>query len=113
MSICTPQERAALAIPTAETPRSAAGPEPAPRIFKPPEWEWSAFGEIGWWVRKDSGWRDILLGPEGLRLDAWCEEGRVVAIKSGPHRIVYLYQALPRPEPAGDPPPVGPPRQGA
>jgi tRNA A-37 threonylcarbamoyl transferase component Bud32 len=89
MSICTPQERAALTIPTAETPRPAAGSAPAPRIFKPPEWEWSSFGEIGWWVRKDSGWRDILLGPEGLRLDAWCEEGRVVAIKSGPHRIVY------------------------
>ena len=36
-----------------------------------------------------SGWRDVLLGPDGLRLDEWCEAGRVVAVKSGPHRIVY------------------------
>ena len=43
-------------------------------------------------------------------------------VKSGPHRIVYrvelpegahLHQAFPGPEPAGDAPPVGPPRQGA
>ncbi len=89
MSICTPQESAALAIPTATMPQSAVGPELGPRIFKPPEWEWSPFGEIGWWVRTGSGWRDVLLGPDGLRLNEWCEAGRVVAVKSGPHRIVY------------------------
>ncbi len=95
MSISTAQERTALAIPTAKTPRSSAGPELAPRIFKPPEWEWSGFGEIGWWVRADSGWRDILLGPRGLRLEEWHEAGRVTAVKSGPHRIVYRV-ALPQ-----------------
>jgi tRNA A-37 threonylcarbamoyl transferase component Bud32 len=89
MSICTPQDRSTVAIPTAATPRSAAEPELVPRIFKPPEWEWFPFGEIGWWVRAGSGWGEILLGPEGLRLNDWCEAGRVVTIKSGPHRIVY------------------------
>ena len=64
-------------------------------MFKPPEWEWSSFGEIGWWVRAGSGWRDILLGPEGLRLDDWREAGRITTVKSGPHRIVYRVE-LPR-----------------
>ncbi|HZW34877.1 MAG TPA: lipopolysaccharide kinase InaA family protein, partial [Isosphaeraceae bacterium] len=63
-----------------------------PRIFKPPLWEWSGFGEIGWWVRAGSGWRDVLLGPEGLRLDEWRAAGVVSTVKAGPHRIVYRVQ---------------------
>jgi len=58
-------------------------------MFKPPGWEWSQFGEMGWWVRTGSEWRDILLGAEGLRLDEWRAAGRVTTVKSGPHRIVY------------------------
>ena len=57
------------------------------RMFKPPEWEWSQFGDVGWWSR--DGWGDVLLGPEGLRLDEWREQGRLTTIKSGPHRVVY------------------------
>jgi tRNA A-37 threonylcarbamoyl transferase component Bud32 len=56
-------------------------------MFKPPEWEWSQCGEIGWWHRW--GWGQVLLGPDGLRLDQWRAEGRLSTIKSGPHRIVY------------------------
>jgi tRNA A-37 threonylcarbamoyl transferase component Bud32 len=58
-------------------------------MFKPPEWEWAGFGEIGWWVRVASPWRDILLGEGGLRLDEWRAAGCVSTVKSGPHRIVY------------------------
>ncbi len=58
-------------------------------MFKPPEWEWTSFGKIGWWVRANSGWRDSLLGPEGLRLEEWREAGWITTVKSGPHRIVY------------------------
>jgi serine/threonine protein kinase len=60
-----------------------------PRIFQPPAWEWCGFGEIGWWVRAGSGWRDVLLGEDGLRLDDWRAAGRLTVVKSGPHRIVY------------------------
>jgi tRNA A-37 threonylcarbamoyl transferase component Bud32 len=62
-------------------------------MFKPPQWEWSAFGEVGWWTR--DGWGADLLGQEGLRLDEWREAGRVTTVKSGPHRIVYRVD-LPR-----------------
>jgi tRNA A-37 threonylcarbamoyl transferase component Bud32 len=63
---------------------SASG---APPMFKPPEWDWSQFGEVGWWTR--GPWRARLLGPSGLRLDEWREEGRLTTVKSGPHRVVY------------------------
>ena len=59
-------------------------------MFKPPAWEWTGFGEIGWWVRSGSPWRDVLLGPDGLRLDEWRAEGRLATVKAGPHRIVAL-----------------------
>jgi tRNA A-37 threonylcarbamoyl transferase component Bud32 len=57
------------------------------RMFKPPEWEWSQFEDVGWWSR--DGWGDVLLGAHGLRLDEWREAGRLTTIKSGPHRVVY------------------------
>jgi len=56
-------------------------------MFKPPDWEWSQAGEVGWWHRW--GWGDVLLGPEGLRLDQWRREGRLTTVKSGRQRIVY------------------------
>jgi tRNA A-37 threonylcarbamoyl transferase component Bud32 len=56
-------------------------------MFRPPGWHWAQAGEIGWWVRPD--WREILLGPDGLRLDQWRAEGRVTTVKTGPHRAVY------------------------
>ena len=71
------------------TPVDAVRRRPLPRMFKPPEWEWSGFGEIGWWVRAGSPWRDILLGPDGLRLDEWRAAGCVSTVQAGPHRIVY------------------------
>ena len=57
------------------------------RMFKPPEWEWSQFSDVGWWSR--DGWGDVLLGKAGLRLDEWREQGKLAIIKSGPHRVVY------------------------
>lgn len=56
-------------------------------MFKPPDWDWSQYGEVGWWTR--GPWRETLLGPAGLRLDEWRGAGRVTTVKSGPHRIVY------------------------
>jgi tRNA A-37 threonylcarbamoyl transferase component Bud32 len=64
------------------------------RYFEPPAWEWASAGAVGWWVRP--GWRDILLGPGGLRLDEWRREGRLRTIKAGPHRVVYRVE-LPGP----------------
>jgi tRNA A-37 threonylcarbamoyl transferase component Bud32 len=59
----------------------------APRMFKPPDWDWLQPGAVGWGVTER--WDRVLLGPEGLRLDDWRREGRLTTIKSGPHRIVY------------------------
>jgi tRNA A-37 threonylcarbamoyl transferase component Bud32 len=58
-----------------------------PRMFKPPEWHWHQAGVVGWWVTEN--WDEVLLGPEGLKLDDWRRQGRLTTIKSGPHRIVY------------------------
>ncbi len=85
MSVCTPKDRTIDPAGRAE-PAPVA---PPPRMFKPPEWEWCGFGEVGWWVRAGSPWRDVLLGPEGLRLDEWRTAGCLSTVKSGPHRIVY------------------------
>ncbi len=57
------------------------------RYFEVPAWEWVAAGAVGWWVRP--GWREMLLGADGLRLDQWRREGRLETVKSGPHRVVY------------------------
>jgi tRNA A-37 threonylcarbamoyl transferase component Bud32 len=57
------------------------------RMFKPPEWHWHQPGDVGWWVT--GRWNEVLLGPDGLRLDDWRREGRLATVKSGPHRIVY------------------------
>jgi tRNA A-37 threonylcarbamoyl transferase component Bud32 len=56
-------------------------------MFKPPDWDWSQFEEVGWWHRW--GYGSVLLGPKGLRLDEWRSEGRLTTIKSGRQRIVY------------------------
>ena len=66
--------------------REPVAPDERP-MFKPPEWHWTAVGEIGWWFR--GPWNEMLLGPGGLRLDDWREEGRLTTVKAGPHRIVY------------------------
>ena len=72
------------------------------RMFKPPDWQWRQTPDVGWWYR--DGWGEVLLGPEGLRLDEWREAGVLTTVKSGPHRIVYcvrlaesddLHQAFP------------------
>jgi serine/threonine protein kinase len=84
-----PLPTAAAELRAPPTPAGVGGPAVVPRMFKPPGWEWSTCGEIGWWIRAESGWRDVLLGPEGLRLDEWRAEGRLSTVKAGPHRIVY------------------------
>ncbi len=89
MSICTPQEQSTRGNAASTTLRGATDPDLVPRMFKPPEWEWFSFGDIGWWVRTGSSWSEILLGPDGLRLDEWRKDGRITTIKSGPHRVVY------------------------
>ncbi len=44
-------------------------------------------GGLRWEVA--SGLRDVLLGPEGLRLAEWLEHGQARVVKDGPHRTVY------------------------
>ncbi len=73
-----------LMILMAERKPAAPGVQ---RMFQPPEWQWVESGPVGWWLR--GPWDTMLLGPEGLRLEAWREEGRLKTIKSGPHRVVY------------------------
>jgi tRNA A-37 threonylcarbamoyl transferase component Bud32 len=34
-------------------------------------------------------YRDVLLGPDGLRLTEWLQTGRASVVKHGPHRTVY------------------------
>jgi tRNA A-37 threonylcarbamoyl transferase component Bud32 len=88
MSICTPHERSTVAgARLMSRLQEAQASEGIRRMFKPPEWEWTQFEGIGWWSR--DGWRDVLLGPEGLRLEEWRDRGRLTTIKAGPHRVVY------------------------
>jgi tRNA A-37 threonylcarbamoyl transferase component Bud32 len=89
MSVCTPHDRIAHVDGANGPHRPGHGAAPLPRMFKPPGWEWSGFGEVGWWVRAGSPWREILLGDGGLRLDEWQAAGCVSTVKSGPHRVVY------------------------
>jgi tRNA A-37 threonylcarbamoyl transferase component Bud32 len=44
-------------------------------------------GGLLWEVAAD--YRDVLLGPDGLRLAEWLEAGQARVIKHGPHRTVY------------------------
>ncbi len=88
MRPCASHEQSTIpGVRTRSTPRKMPVPATQPRMFKPPDWKWSAFGEIGWWHR--DGWGEVLLDQNGLRLDEWRAAGCVTTIKSGPHRIVY------------------------
>ncbi len=90
MSVYLPQRRTVIARPAASTGQPGPSPTaPLPRMFKPPDWEWTGFGEVGWWVRSNTPWGGILLGPDGLRIDEWRADGRLSTVKAGPHRIVY------------------------
>jgi hypothetical protein len=44
-------------------------------------------GKVRWQVAAEH--RDLLLGPQGLRLQEWLGTGRVRIVKQGPHRTVY------------------------
>jgi hypothetical protein len=44
-------------------------------------------GGVRWEVRPQ--YRELLFGPEGLRLEEWLRAGRARVIKHGPHRTVY------------------------
>lgn len=46
-----------------------------------------SIGGFRWMVNADV--RDVLLGPDGLRLDEWLRSGQARIVKKGPHRIVY------------------------
>ena len=67
MSLCTPHERSTVSgarmLSRLQEIRATEGIR---RMFKPPEWDWSQFGDVGWWCR--DGWGDVLLGSHGLRL---------------------------------------------
>src|SRR3954454_11566387 len=78
-----------LMTSTSRRVTASAGSEPG-LMFKPPHWLWSQQGDVGWWVQEP--WRQMLLGPEGLRLEEWRDQGRLTTIKEGPHRIVYKAQ---------------------
>jgi tRNA A-37 threonylcarbamoyl transferase component Bud32 len=44
-------------------------------------------GGMRWWVAPEC--RDQLLGPEGLHLEKWLQDGQATVVKQGPHRVVY------------------------
>jgi len=87
MSLCTPQNAAPLTAESASTIGDQEASGAPKRMFKPPDWDWSQAGEVGWWHRW--GYGAVLLGPEGLRLSEWKQQGRLTTIKSGRQRIVY------------------------
>src|SRR5437667_3741520 len=51
------------------------------------EWVELAAGGSRWRVRPE--YRDLLLGPTGLRLHEWLRRGEAAVIKQAPHRTVY------------------------
>ena len=55
-------------------------------MFKPPHWDWTKPGEVGWWVRPGRRW---LIGPEGLAVDEWQAQGHVETVKTEPQHMVY------------------------
>lgn len=73
--------------------RTSSPVRPWRSLFKPPDWLWRGFGEIGWWVLPE--WSDSLLGPGGLKLEEWKRDGRLETVKSGEFRIVHRVE-LPR-----------------
>ncbi len=88
MSLCTPQRQSgAIDSRVLSRLHEDRVAERIKRMFKFPDWEWSQFGDVGWWSR--DGWGAVLLGPSGLRLDEWREQGRLSTVKAGPHRVVY------------------------
>jgi len=44
-------------------------------------------GGVGWRVRPE--FKEILFGPDGLRLEEWRQTGQARVVKHGPHRTVY------------------------
>ena len=44
-------------------------------------------GSVTWHVLPD--WRPVLLGPTGLPMDRWRDQGQFRVVKRGPHRSVY------------------------
>ncbi|HMC64582.1 MAG TPA: lipopolysaccharide kinase InaA family protein, partial [Gemmataceae bacterium] len=44
-------------------------------------------GGLRWEVAGE--YRELLLGPEGLRLEEWLQAGQAKVVKHGPHRTVY------------------------
>jgi hypothetical protein len=44
-------------------------------------------GELCWLVAPE--YRELLLGPAGLRLDEWLANGQARVVKHGPHRTVW------------------------
>lgn len=58
--------------------------------FLPGRWDRISSGRVTW--RVDPAWREGLLGERGLRLEEWKAQGRLVTVKSGPHRVVYRAQ---------------------
>lgn len=51
-------------------------------------------GAVHWQVAPD--WREVLLGPAGLRLDEWLAAGQAQRVKHGPRRTVYRVDAADR-----------------
>jgi tRNA A-37 threonylcarbamoyl transferase component Bud32 len=88
MSVCTQQPRATRPGSRQAPGLEAVQPEAlVKRMFKPPDWRWQQTPDVGWWYLP--GWGEVLLGPQGLRLDEWRAAGVLTTVKSGPHRIVY------------------------
>jgi len=44
-------------------------------------------GQVHWQAAR--GWRELLLGPQGLKLDEWLTQGRAQVVKHGPLRTIY------------------------
>src|SRR5689334_3730305 len=55
-----------------------------------PNWTEASAGDVHWWMAPNL--RDVLLGPDGLRLAEWLRDGRATIVKQGPHRVVYRVQ---------------------
>jgi tRNA A-37 threonylcarbamoyl transferase component Bud32 len=52
-----------------------------------PDWQQITHGETSWHVLPS--WESDLLGPEGIRLGQWIQDGQAHVVKDGTHRTVY------------------------
>lgn len=64
-------------------------PTPAGRLPAGLTSGWQEFSAAGYRWKVPPAYVSLLVGPQGLRLQEWLDQGQARVVKTGPHRIVY------------------------